>query len=112
MLVNCLRDRSIEQHDLLLSGKLRSKHIQDLQDRVAGLPPAHRALLREVLIDALDVALHDLLFAFQDAHDRGLGIEIMVDGMSAAEASGMLQGEPLGPDGWISRFSKFPKEGS
>lgn len=51
-----------------------------------------------------------LLFAFQDAHDRGVGVEILVDGMNAAKLSGMLQGEPLGPDGWVARFSRIPRD--
>jgi hypothetical protein len=109
MLIRSLRDKSIEQHDMLLAGKLRGKHLQNLQARVVALRPEHRALLREVVVDALDVALHDVLFALQDAHDRGLGIEVVVEGKNAAELSGMLQGEPLGPDGWISKFSKYPK---
>lgn len=109
MLIHSLRDKSIEQHDMLLNGQLRGKHIQNLQARVAALSIEQRALLREVVIDALDVALHDVLLAFQDAHDRSLGIEMVVDGKSAAELSGMLQGEPLGPEGWINRFSRFPK---
>jgi hypothetical protein len=110
MLIRSLRDKSIEQHDMLLAGKLRGKHAQNLQARVAALLPEQRALLREVVVDVLDIALHDVLFAFQDAHDRGLGIEIIVEGRNAVELSGMLQGEPLGPDGWIRKFSKYPKD--
>ena len=109
LLISNFRDKSIDQHDMLLDGKLRGKHIHELQARVGALSPEQRVLLREVVIDVLDVALHDMLFAFQDAHDRELGIELMVDGRSAADLSGMLQGEPLGPDGWIARFSKYPK---
>lgn len=109
LLIRSFRDKSIDQHEMLLAGKLHGKHMQDLQTRVAALSVEQRALLREVVVDVLDVALHDVLFALQDAHDRCLGIEIVVDGKSAAELSGMLQGEPLGPEGWISRFSKFPK---
>lgn len=108
MLIRCLRDKSIEQHDMLLAGKLRGKYIEDLQTRVTSLSIEQRSLLREVVVDVLDVALHDVLFGFQDAHDRELGIEIVVDGVNAAELSDGLQGEPLGPEGWIAKFSKFP----
>jgi hypothetical protein len=110
LLICSFRDKSIEQHEMLLAGKLRGKHIQNLQARVGALSPEQRGLLREIMVDALDVALHDVLFAFQDAHDRDLGIDIVVNGKSAAELSGMLHGEPLGPDGWIARFSKYPKD--
>lgn len=110
LLVHSLRDKSIEQHEMLLAGKLRGKRVQDLQARVVALPLEQRGLLREVVVDALDVALHDLLCALQDAHDRSLGIDVIVNGKNVAEVSGMLQGEPLGPDGWISKFSRFPKD--
>lgn len=110
LLIHSLRDKSVEQHEMLLAGKLRGKKIQPLQARVSALSPEQKELLRDVVVDTLDVALHDFLFALQDAHDRGVGIELLVDGSNVAELSGMLQGEPLGPDGWIARFSKFPRE--
>ena len=56
----------------------------------------------------MDVALHDLLFALQEAHDLQQGIELLVDGVNVAGLSGMLQGEPLGPDGLIARFGEYP----
>jgi hypothetical protein len=102
-----LRDRAIEQHDMLLKGALRGEAIQDLQDKLVALPDEQKALVRKVVVDALDTALHDLLFALQDAHDRELGIEVIVDGENVAEASGMLNGEHLGDEGWIRKYSKY-----
>lgn len=107
-IVENLRDKAIEQNDMLLRGKLKGEAVQTLQESVAQLPAEQRELLRGLVRDLLDTAMHDLLFALQDAHDRGLGIEIRVDGHNMAEASGMLHGEPLGEDGWIKRFSRFP----
>lgn len=112
LLVHSLRDKAIEQHEMLLSGKLRAQSTQAMQARVLALSDEQRALLREVVLDALDVALHDTLFAIQDAHDRGLGVEVLIDGQNAAALSGMLQGEPFGPEGWVARFSKFPRSPS
>jgi hypothetical protein len=39
-----------------------------------------------------------------------LGVDILVDGQNVAEISGMLNGEHLCPDGWISIFSLFPSK--
>ena len=64
-------------------------------------------MLREMVVDLVDTAVHDLLFAIQDPHDREPGIEVLVDGENVAAASDGLQGEPLGEGGWIERFSKF-----
>ena len=104
-----LRDKAIREHLMLQRGELRAKTIQELQSKVGSLSDDQRDILHRVVIDVIDTALHDVLFAIQDAHDRNLGIEIHVDGQNVAEQSGMLQGEPLGESGWIKRFSKFPK---
>ena len=108
--VQAIRDRPIQQFDALASGMLRGKGIQELQTKVSAMTQAQKEILRDVVTDTLEVALHDFLFALQDAHDRGIGIEILVDGQSPAQLSGMLQGEPVGPAGWISRFSKYPSK--
>jgi hypothetical protein len=59
------------------------------------------------VVDAIDTAMHDFLFALQDAHDRELGVEILVDGRNVAEESGMLNGEQLGEGGWIEKYSRY-----
>ncbi|WP_157522228.1 hypothetical protein [Mitsuaria sp. 7] len=110
LLVRSLRDRAIEQHEMLLAGALRGKDLQALQQRVASLSPELKSLLRELVLDALDVALHDVLLAFQSAHDRDVGVEVLVNGTNAAEHSGMLHGELFGPDGWVARFSRYPRD--
>lgn len=73
------------------------------------LPDETKQLVMRVVIDVIDTALHDFLFAIQDANDRDLDIKILVDGENVAEKSGMLQGEHLGEDGWISKYSKYPE---
>ena len=108
-MVSNLRDRALEQHELLLKGRLRGIVVQGLQNDVAKLTSEQRELLRKVVTDVVDTALHDLIFAIQDAHDRLLGLEVLMDGTNVAEESGMLHGEPLGEVGWIARFSRFPE---
>lgn len=103
-----LRDKAIKQYLMLQSGQLRGKTIQELQAKVVALSDENKEVVRQVVVDVLDTALHDFLFALQDAHDRELGIDISVNGQNVAEECGMLQGEPLGDNGWIKRFSQFP----
>lgn len=102
-----LRDRLLEQNEMLMRGKLKGRAIQELQERVAALNDDQRKVVRAVLVDAIDTAIHDFLFAIQDAHDRNLGVEVFVDGENVAEVSGVLNGEHLGEDGWIRRYSHF-----
>lgn len=108
LIVQSLRDRALEQNEMLLRGQLKGLPMQHLQERIAKLSPDEKALIHDVVVDLLDTALHDVLFSIQEAHDSNSGIEILVDGQNVAEISGMLNGELLGPDGWISKFSRFP----
>lgn len=108
-IVQALRDKAIDQHLLMQQGRWKSPAIQELQRALAGLPPAEKELMLKAVVDVVDTALHDFLFALQDSHDRGLGIEVLVDGENVADASGMLHGEHLGEDGWIAKFSRFPE---
>lgn len=103
--VDSIRNRALEQNQMLLEGKLKGHSIQSIQERVLKLDPEIREIIREIVVDAFNTATHDFLFAVQDAHDRELGIEVFVDGLNVAEASGMLHGECVGEDGWIERFS-------
>lgn len=111
LLVKTLRDKAIEQNEMLLAGRLKGKAIQPLQLRVLELSEVQKDVVRDVVSDLVNVAMHDFLYALQDAHDRGIGIEVTVDGQNVAEMSGMLHGEVSGPDGWASRFSRYPSKG-
>jgi hypothetical protein len=108
--VTNFRDKAIEQYEMLKDGHLRAKRMQDLYARLSAMPKEQRDLVGTIVTDVLDTALHDVLFAIQDAHDRGLGIEVIVNGENIAKLSGMLHGEIQGNEGWIARFSRFPTE--
>lgn len=110
LLVKSLRDKAIEQNEMLLTGRLRGKAVQPLQARVSELTEIQKDVVRDLVSDLLNVAMHDFLAALQDAHDRNTGIEVVVDGENIAEASGMLHGEIFGPEGWVERFSSHPPQ--
>jgi hypothetical protein len=107
-IVATLRDRAIEQHMVTQAGNWKAPRLQVLQQRLAELSPTQRRLVLDVVVDVVDTALHDLLFALQEAHDFNKGIAVLVDGSDVAAGSDGLQGEPYGPGGWVSRFSRFP----
>jgi hypothetical protein len=105
--VQNLRDKALENLEFMLVAWWKAPELQTIQSNLAELPPDARALVREVVEKVLTAAMHDLLFAFQESHDGGTGIEVIVDGKPAAELSDGLQGEIFGEDGWIVRYSKF-----
>lgn len=106
-----LRDRAIEKYLLTQDGYWLSPGLQSLQKRIGKLSPDQRQLVLEVVVDVLDTALHDVLFAFQEAHDCEDGIAVIVDGVNVAAVSDGLQGEPYSDEGWLARFSRYPELG-
>lgn len=102
-----LRDRPIEFFDLLAHGHWKARSLRSLQAEIAQLGEAEKALLRRAVIRTIDTAVHDFLFAIQEAHDMEQGIELLVNGTNVAEVSDGLQGEPFGADGWQAKFSRF-----
>ena len=105
-----LRDLAIEQHDIMATGGWRTPSLQPLQNALASLSEDHRLIVRRCVVKVLDNATHNILHALQVAHDLDEGIEVLVDGENVAELSGMLQGEPLGENGWVARFGKYPPQ--
>ena len=107
IIVENLRDKAIHQYHLLEEGKLKAPKLQELQSEINSLNSQQKKLIERVVMDALDVAMHDFLFAIQDCHDRDTGISILVDGENIAAESGMLNGEHIGAGGWIDKYSRF-----
>jgi hypothetical protein len=103
-----LRDRAFEQYEILEKGGWKTPSLQSLQDALGSLEAEQKNVVRRCVFDAIDTALHDVLVAFQEAHDLEMGIEVLVDGENVAELSGMLHGELFGEEGWIVRYSGYP----
>jgi hypothetical protein len=101
-------DRSVDNYLLLRDGRLKAKSELHLQNEFSKLSAETISLVDVVVLRLLTGAVHDILFAVQDAHDRGLGLELRVDGVDVAKESGMLHGECVGETGWIARFSRHP----
>lgn len=104
-----LRDRAIDHHTLLQRGHWKTPAIQELQRAVVALPEDTKRLVLRCVVDSIDVAVHDFLFALQEVHDLDDGLVVQVDGTNVAELSDGLEGEPLGKTGWIAKHSEYSK---
>ena len=102
-----LRDRGIDFADGVLAGALRAPALADVQAAIGRLSLEDRTLLRAVVVESIDVAVHDFLFALGEASDFDTGVELRCAGVNVAEISDGLQGELFGADGWVARFSKY-----
>jgi len=106
-IIKQLRDRSIEQYEILEAGGWATPKLKTLQLALRDLSDENKLIIRRCVFDVIDTALHDVLAGLQEAHDLDNGIEVFVDGENIAEASGMLHSELFGDDGWIKRFSQY-----
>ena len=106
-LMRNLRDRAIDNYDRLAQGQWKAPKLQALQQDLAAMTEDQRRIVRDCVVNALDVGLHDFLFALQERADFENDIQVMVDGKNLAEISDGLQGELFGEDGWLARFSAY-----
>lgn len=109
VLIEKFRDDGMRYFDNLLQGRAPIDARQ-LSTRLSEMfTEEQKQLLLSAFADAIDVSMHDFLFALQVAHDFNEGIEVLVDGKNIAKESDDLQGEPWGDYGWIKKFSAFPE---
>ncbi len=104
-----LRDRGINHYDLLAKGHWKAPSLQNLQNDLSKLTAEEPDIVRRCVVKVLDNALHDFLFALQEAHDNDEEINIVVDNENIASLSDGLHGEPFTEDGWIAKFGEHPE---
>ncbi len=108
LIISRMWNQPIEHHDLLVQGHWKAPALQELQSSLATLSAEQKDAVRRCVLEALNVGLHGFLFALQEAHDLQQGVDILVDGISVAEISDGLQGEPYGESGWIAKYGTHP----
>ncbi len=108
-IVQNLRDKMIQDADMLLAGKWKAPSLQALQKRASSLTEEQKQIVRDIVERTTVTGMHDFLFAIQEASDGGGEIKITVDGKEVAKLSDGLHGEMFGDSGWISAHSKYPQ---
>jgi hypothetical protein len=109
LVITSLRDSGIKHFDRLAVGHWKAPSLKNRQAELAKLTDEQRMVTRRCVVNCLDNALHDFLFALVEANDFDKGITLVVDGKNLAEISDGLHGEPFTDEGWIARFSEFPE---
>jgi hypothetical protein len=61
--ISQLWDSALEHHDLLAKGYWKTPALQNLQDELAALSEKQKEIVRQCVVEALRVGLHDFLFA-------------------------------------------------
>ncbi len=107
-----VRDRVIGIYDKIVTGKMKSKEDLQLSEKLKKLNKEERDITREVVINCIDMVLHEMLDYMSDNEEVGI---YFVDGMSLINASDIsdgLAGELYSEDGWLEKYSKYKRDGS
>lgn len=104
-----LRDKAFATADLTLRGHWKAPSLLKLQTELGLLNDGQRDLARRLVRSAVDSAIHDFLFALQEAGDSGGSIAVLVNGENVASKTDGLHGEASGDKGWQAKFSRYGK---
>lgn len=102
-IVENLRDKGIDFAEGLLKRHWKAPDLLDMQNEIANLTDAQKAVFIKAITTTIDGAMHDFLFALQEISD----IQIVVDGQNIVELSDGIYGEAYSDDGWFAKYSRF-----
>lgn len=112
ILMEKVRDGSVSDIDMVLSGEMKGDDAQRIRTALAAVDPRSIVAFRAIVPALVDQVVHNLLAAIAESSD--LELVVTQDGrrVNASDASDGLAGELYGPKGWIARFSRFPSDES
>ncbi|MBO9562753.1 MAG: hypothetical protein J7621_08270 [Niastella sp.] len=102
-----VRDNSIFWLENTITGKMKAPADQELFKRINTLPKEHIDILKEIAYNAVDQALHYMLFMFEQSDEWKIA-NPSKDIESISDISDGLCGELYSSDGWIEQFSEYP----
>ncbi|MBI3169576.1 MAG: hypothetical protein HYZ22_13920 [Chloroflexi bacterium] len=106
-LVANLRDQALHSFDNLSAGRWKAPALKKLQFDMAKMPEAYREIARRAIVECIDSAIHDFLFALKEQADFENRIIINVDGTDVVKVSQGIHGEPYGDEGWFAKYSHY-----
>lgn len=106
-IVKNMRDKGIDNYNKLVNGTYNAPELKELQDNLKQFNESQLSVIKQCVIDSIDTAIHDFLFAVQESTDLEEGIEILVDKTNIAKLSDGLNGELFSEEGWYAKYSKY-----
>lgn len=102
-LIRRVRDKVLDRFEMLLDGRLKGDDAARLRQVMGGVDEETvRALARE----AVDATLHCLLSSAEE-DER---IQLLLNRTDVRVVSDGLAGELYGDHGWVTQFSKHPRD--
>jgi hypothetical protein len=107
ILVEKVRDASVSDLDMILSGTMRGDDAERIRSACSALDPSALQGLRAAVPALVDQVLHNLLATIDEVPDLDLVVTHGGQATNASEVSDGLAGELYGSRGWLSRFSRL-----
>ncbi len=108
-LMQSVRDESIEQWDMIITGRMKSITARKIQSIFTSFSEEQVGIVNQIVPEIVDTTLHYLLWTLEQ--EMSINIAVEVDGgiiPSIRDVSDGLAGELYTEDGWIARFSSYP----
>ena len=106
LLIRSVRDISIRHWNLVIDGKMKDSHSQEIHGNLAGYSPGQTECIRRIVSMVVDTTIHNVLCMVEQ--NERISVRIETEGQTVAaltEISDGLAGELYTADGWIERFT-------
>jgi hypothetical protein len=107
LLIEKLRDVSIESCHGLLEGKYSSPSHKSIQKELEGFSDEQKKVILNLVKYCVDGGMNDFLYNLDEKIRKDNSITIIENGYNIIEDSPGLNRELHGDKGWILKFSKF-----
>ena len=105
LLMQDLRDTSIEICKGLTEGKFESPNHQAMQHLISHLSNADKDVLIKCVAYCIDGGINDFLYELDKKCREPADVQLSVKGQNVAELTPMLHRELYGSNGWKAKFS-------
>lgn len=100
--ISGVRDRTIDNIEMILSGKMKSDEASELFRKVNDLDEKYLSVIRELIMKAIDNELFNILMFFEQSDEYAIHYQ----DENINELSDGLAGELYSDAGWIAKYSK------
>src|ERR1700731_3613448 len=111
-LMQHLRDQAGRFYELMLQGK-GEEYSPELSAFLISLPSEQQEWIKQCVLLSMDNSLHNFLFQIGQFFDQDLpnedAIQMLVNGQDIVPLSDDISAELFGQNGWIRKYSQFPR---
>lgn len=105
MLIESVRDESIEISEMIITGKMGDRRLSKFIDDILASEPKYQELFEVIINRVVDTTLGHLLWMIEQEENIDIIYNESGKSYSIKDMSDGLKGELYTEDGWIARYS-------